>query len=418
MQPRRVRRGDDALHGLELHADGEELLDRQVVEIAGDTAALIVQALDLAVRAAKGWLDSVRATVPYFRAPRVAIQYAPGEYVDLLDANGNIRSTFSDTERDRMLANVSVNTRTIFSWFGIWLSATTQARVDNLVVTYEAGRTVAVTTLVQPPSVEVDPPPFVYVAPSNTDVRSILGQLTIVGGDSVEGAGDLLVVHNQSGVSTAARLVTRVAQRVVQVGVDQRGNAIWQAEVDSSTGAPIYDSALSLEGMGLPTGTGADGTQFFGIELSGFERLDLRLAGGNDRLTVAMSQYRGVRDVDQVLRAAQVPTGLDTPTVRSSQIVAGAGNDVIDLLSYRGRMTVLGGAGNDTVNVGNANLLNGVLGTLLFDGDAHIREEQRQATSSDFPASILAARLGPRTALVLGGVPSQKVLVVVSRLLL
>ena len=66
------------------------------------------------------------------------------------------------------------------------------------------------------------------------------------------------------------------------------------------------------------------------------------------------------------------------------QIVAGNGNDTIDLLQYRGEMVVLGGAGVDTVNVGNRNLLNGIHGTLTYDGDADIVELRRQATSLDF----------------------------------
>ena len=68
------------------------------------------------------------------------------------------------------------------------------------------------------------------------------------------------------------------------------------------------------------------------------------------------------------------------------QVVTGAGDDVVDLLHFRGQVVVLGGAGSDTVNVGDRNLLNGVLGTLIFDGDAHIVELARQATAGDFSA--------------------------------
>ena len=76
--------------------------------------------------------------------------------------------------------------------------------IGNLDVTYESGRSVAVTKLVQPPAVTVDPPPFVFVADPAYDLTAMQGRLTIMGGDAAEGAGDLLVIHNQNGSSAAA----------------------------------------------------------------------------------------------------------------------------------------------------------------------------------------------------------------------
>ncbi len=104
---------------------------------------------------------------------------------------------------------------------------------------------------------------------------------------------------------------------------------------------------------------------------------------------MALNQYRGVASVGQVLRLSQLPVGLPPLAAMTIQVVAGGGNDLIELLHFRGHVAVLGGAGSDTVNVGDRNLLNGVLGTLLYDGDAHIVELARQATAGDFPGGIL-----------------------------
>ncbi|HTH06647.1 MAG TPA: hypothetical protein VL916_12285, partial [Ilumatobacteraceae bacterium] len=283
------------------------------------------------------------------------------------------------------------------SLFGLVLGRTTEATVNNMVISYEAGRTVAVTKLVQPLPIEIDPPAFVYVAASQYDLTKIAGPLTVIGGDSAEGAGDLLVVHNQEGSSDESLLVNRVAPRMIQNGEDQNGNPLFKQDVDSNTKAPLFDVYMSLEGMGLQPGIGPDGVRYWGARLFGFERVDLRLSNGrpavgddgSDNLTVALNQYRGVNTQNQILLPAQVPASAPSLEFMQIQIVAGAGDDEINLLHYRGQVVVLGGAGNDTVNVGDRGLLNGVLGTLVYDGDAHIREIKRQAVRGDFPSAVL-----------------------------
>ncbi len=351
-----------------------------------------LRALDVAVRAVLGVLNAAKAQVPYYRFPSIKIG-ATGSAVELLNPDGSIRTPVQlGGSLETVLANITVQSRVAFSFLGLLNVRTSDVTVNNLTATFEAGRTVAVTKLVQAQPITIDPPVFVYVAPSQYDLTKIRGPLTVIGGESAEGLGDLLVVHNQQGSSAPSLLVNRVAPRRIQVGEDQAGNPIYVQETDTSTGVALFDTFMSLEGMGLTTGVGADGVPFYGVELFGFERVDLRLSdnASGDHLTVALNQYRGVASVDQVLRPAQIPA--DAPELESMQIqiVAGGGDDVIDLLHYRGQVAVLGGAGNDTVNVGDRNLLSGVLGTLIYDGDAHIREIQRQAVLGDFPATVLA----------------------------
>ena len=50
---------------------------------------------------------------------------------------------------------------------------------------------------------------------------------------------------------------------------------------------------------------------------------------------------------------------------------------------------ILGGGGDDTVNVHDRNSLSGVNGQLFFDGDAHTFETVRQVNASEFDADLL-----------------------------
>ncbi len=74
------------------------------------------RALDVAVNAAKGWLDSARSQVPYYQNPIITIGG-----VAMLDGFGNRRSadTFGPTERLALAAAITVEFRSTFSFFGL-----------------------------------------------------------------------------------------------------------------------------------------------------------------------------------------------------------------------------------------------------------------------------------------------------------
>ncbi|HEY3484076.1 MAG TPA: hypothetical protein VGK49_01775, partial [Ilumatobacteraceae bacterium] len=364
-----------------------------------------LRALDIAVRTAQTWLDAARSQVPYFRNPSIKIAG-----IEVLDGAGNLRTDLGDgsegTLLDTVLDSIQVNERATFSFLFIRIGTTVESFFPDFVVSYEAGRTVAVQKLIQPQPIIVDPAPFVYVATPVYDLTKIRGRLTIIGNEAVETNGDRLVIHNQDGSSQTSLLVNRVAPRRIEDGADQNGNPIYANEFELETGRQLFNVYLSLEGLGIPTGVGLDGVPFFGIEIFNMENIDLRLSGGfvhyasdgvtviasddgNDDLTIATEEYRGVfNNPARTLRAEELPSDLPDPEEMWIQVVAGAGNDTINLRQYFGQMVVLGGAGVDTVNVGHRDLLNGVKGTLTYDGDADIVEAGRQANATDYGAIL------------------------------
>ncbi|MGZ6715887.1 MAG: hypothetical protein ACXVFG_14140, partial [Gaiellaceae bacterium] len=206
-----------------------------------------------------------------------------------------------------------------------------------------------------PPALPVGFPGTTFTPTANSNVASIVGRLTIRGGDGAEYRGDTVIVHNQSGSSAAGTLTTRPLPRIVQVGADQNGNPLFGQA--SGPGGLITDTFRSVEGIGLgiPTGGRAafDGTNtYFGIELLGVDGLDLRLAGGDDSFTVVNT----------------------APGFRLT-IAGGSGNDTVNLRSVSGPTRVLGGAGSDTLNVfSTTNTLADIAGRVLFEGDKQIVE--------------------------------------------
>src|SRR5205814_7121514 len=137
-----------------------------------------------------------------------------------------------------------------------------------------------------------------------------------------------------------------------------------------------------LEGIGLPSGIGDGNLPFYGLELNGIERLDLRMSShepgqaldlpaagaDSDNLTVRLNEFLGANSLaNRALRNHLVTPTL--PAFTWMRIAVGGGDDTINLDWYTGEVTVLGGPGVDTVNVGSLDLLTGVLGRLIYDGD-------------------------------------------------
>jgi hypothetical protein len=241
--------------------------------------------------------------------------------------------------------------------------------VFNLDVDYRIGRYEARTKLIQPAPVTVDPAPFAFKEARSLDAASILGRLTIVGGDQFEDAGDRVVLHNQEGSSAPGQLTMRTLPRMVQVGEDANGNPIF--EQDEDNGVPLTDTFLSLEGAGLginPAGqTALDTNTYFGVELDGIENVEVRLADGNDQFTI-----------DEVPDATRVT------------VASGGGVDTVNVREVGAETRILTGAGDDFVNVNAGGSLANIDGRLFIDGDAHILEQQIPFAEDDFGADVIA----------------------------
>ena len=228
------------------------------------------------------------------------------------------------------VGNVSARLR--FAFLPFLFNTNVEITVGTFALNYEVGTVVQETKLVQPPTVTVDPAPFAFQAQGVTSVAGILGRLTIKGGDAPEGLGDRVIIHNQGGTSGLGQIISRTLPRIVQVGEDQNGNAIYGQDQDISDPThPVLlsDTFTSVEGMGLgiPSAgkTALDGVNVFhGVELQGIEALDVRLAGGDDTFTV-----------------------VDTPANLNLSISGSAGNDTFNLKSVSGPTRILGGPGSD-----------------------------------------------------------------------
>jgi hypothetical protein len=176
-----------------------------------------------------------------------------------------------------------------------------------------------------------------------------------------------------------------------QVGEDQNGNPIFKQATDE-TGKRLYDTFVSLEGIGLPTGTGVDTNLYFGIEIQGLETIELRLAdnavaGHEDHFTVALGDvhmYKNGRDA--------ISKGAVTDETAVT-LVLGAGNDSVYIEQVGGAVEILGGEGNDSVYVSDEGSITDIMNRVVFYGDAHTEEQVIDLTAAEH-----AARLGMELA--------------------
>ncbi|NOS72615.1 MAG: hypothetical protein HOP33_22175, partial [Verrucomicrobia bacterium] len=193
-------------------------------------------------------------------------------------------------------------------------------------------------------------PSVTVTVAASLDARKILNRLTIDAGAQTPGTRDQLIIHNENGSSAASLLTHRTVTRMEQVGEDELGNPLFAQA--SSGGAGVTDTFQSFEGAGVVSGTAFDTGFYYGLQLLRFEQLEIRLATGNDDLTVTETEN------DELV-----------------YIYGNNGNDVINLRTLQGETHVLGGDGDDTINVGslapaiNGNV-NGISGALFISGEA------------------------------------------------
>ena len=276
----------------------------------------------------------------------------------------------------------SLSWRYVPDFFWPWLyDETVEITIESFQITYSTGELQQVTRVVTPPPVVVDPPAYVFKRPRTFDISRIRGRLTIQGGDQYETQGDTVIVHNQDGSSAAGVFTNRITPRMIQTGEDQRGDFIFVQDEDE-TGA-LWDTFQTVEGIGLPRGTGLDTNAYFGVRMDGIEDVDLRLASGNDSFTVAEGEYRQYANFVDSVTHGTVLQGL------SLRIVAGPGDDTIRVKQIGAFTEVLGGAGSDKVYVDDAGYLSAIEDRLVFDGDATIEEEIIPVRTAEY-ADILA----------------------------
>ena len=328
--------------------------------------------IDIAIRAVENsiqqWFESWRANIPNLR-------------------NGDF--TYGENKDMTLDVQVIETTRRFIFW------SVTSKRVvvtlQNLEVSYERGRLVTNTATVQPPTVTIDPVPFAFKQPAKFDISDIRGRVIIDGGRQFEDSGDTVIFHNSGGPNTAGLITNRELPRYESAGKDDQGNTLYEQAEDEN--GPIVDTYLSVEGLGMDIPTsgfvGVDGVRTYGVLLKNVENLDLRLADETaiagqergDNLTVALTELRGAASRGDVLGSVAI----DQRQAINLQIVGGAGDDQIFLLQTTGDTTIYGGAGQDTVTVGENGSLAQIGGGLIFDGDAHIDEVLEVVTGSDIP---------------------------------
>ncbi len=263
------------------------------------------------------------------------------------------RSAFPYVRFDANPANAlrynpaGITSQLIFGTFFIF-DASIELTIPDLTFSYEVGALVPREQVVQPAKVTLDPPPFAFSATGIFDVSQIRGRLIVVGGDQFENAGDRLIVHNQKGLSAAGQILVRSGiPRLIEIGQDKDGNSVFQQDRDEA-GKLIFDEYQTIAGIGLATGTSANGLPFYGIDAQGFESIELRLADGRD-LNSPNPAING-NDEFTVIRTY---SGVNNLPGQKLVIDGGAGHDRINLGQVGGLTLIYGGAGDDTVDARN-----------------------------------------------------------------
>ena len=204
-------------------------------------------------------------------------------------------------------------------------------------------------------------------------------------------------MHNQEGKSLDGRLIVRTVPRMVQAGEIPGPNGtripVFEQDVDPNTKKPIFDTFLSVEGIGIGIDmvngrVSADGQRFYGIELAGIEHLDIRLSDG-------ASSAHPTEDGNDSF------TIVGTPQGTKLTLWGGGGNDTFLVHGIGDDATILGGLGDDTVNVKTVadgidndddgfideldelDALSLVLGRLTVDGNNHIVEQVNPVLASE-----------------------------------
>jgi hypothetical protein len=133
-----------------------------------------------------------------------------------------------------------------------------------------------------------------------------------------------------------------------------------------NAGSPVTRTYMSLQGLGLASGTAFDSTTYGGVLIQNIENMDIRFGfdGANDTKSDNFT--------------------LKTTVLGTTTLVLGGGNDVASVEAVQGETRVLGGSGNDTVNVyDNTNRVQYIESKLVTDGDMNLKDDIRTVLYAD-----------------------------------
>ena len=197
-------------------------------------------------------------------------------------------------------------------------------------------------------TVDVDGDAFTYTSVDGDDINAVQDALRAL----VQGHSDFttaLTINDNETVATADDL------RILNI---QRGDGGEIGSVVFSTTNSDSREALSTKVFGDAALTDSDrilestvaltGFGQFGTEIDNIQEMELRLSDGVDTLTIEGS-ING-----------------------HTEVSLGGADDIVNVLSTSGDVTILGGAGDDTVYIGDAtHTTDDIAGALVFKGDAH-----------------------------------------------
>jgi len=331
------------------------------------------------------WYAKLDSSLPYFRVvDSQGNELSPQEMLDSLDYRYNWWQGWG----------------LWWLWWDPWLNWSFHLDTP---IHYQIGHEVWPDPItVSPDPIRYDPPAFAYKVDAKYTVADIKGRLTVDGGEQLE-SGDRLIVHNEDGTVTEGLLTDTTldvmegesvqrtdaqnrplfdAGRILQ----RKGNTAdsWNTEIefegDPEAGEGRYPlvetvyaatgeqrSFLNLQGLGLGSGTSLDTTPYHGVEIEGFEEMDIRLTEDGDTFTIEAT-HEG-----------------------TTTLVLGAGDDVAYVEAISGALDILGGAGDDTVNVwDDADSAGQIDGRITFDGNAHRVDVTRTRLYSELDEEMRA----------------------------
>ncbi|MBI4323853.1 MAG: calcium-binding protein [Chloroflexi bacterium] len=146
------------------------------------------------------------------------------------------------------IVNIVLNFVTLFWGFRFPISARVTVQPPDVITTKTVTRTETVT--IQPPAMEVDPPPFWMKVDAVHNVTGLRGKLTINGGDTVDAATqtphyDQVIIHNEDGapIPGSIELTTVNLHELMRRPVlDQDGQPVTQfVQIFDNNGLPVLD---------------------------------------------------------------------------------------------------------------------------------------------------------------------------------
>ena len=254
--------------------------------------------------------------------------------------------------------------------------------VSSLTINYQTQTLVPQAPLfIQPPSITVAQPPYVFQTPENLDAAEIQGRVIVDGGQNEQVSGNTVIFHDEDGTAGAGFLRLDTFPQLTSIGEVTPPGATSPVPLFGQDGN-VTDTYLTLGGFGLgiPTtgipaypgiqlATGLTQPDYDGVEL---------VAGDVQHLELLLPN--GQNDID----VQSVPSDLNLT------IDPGSGTNTIDLQASGASTTIDGGVGTNNIVVGQGGELNQILDALTVNGNAHITEQTVPQTGNQVGTSLLS----------------------------